>query len=189
MDYALNSLTAALFYPKITLGNTVKFADGFNDRIGVELDCEPMVLPVQHTAPPEAPRIVLRSRERGYLCELSLNRVNFHFQGHGLPPARLEQVFPSYRETLYHVISAMYDAFPKIDRTWWQEVMRTFGTNRTTLHGMPAARQLSRNEPPGSSAKFLLQGAHTTSLKKKRFWLESSTACSSSRFSPACRCS
>lgn len=69
------------------------------------------------------------------------------------------------------VIAAMYEAFPKINRTWWQEVMRTFGTNRTTLHGMPAARQLSRNEPPGSSAKFLLKGAHTNSLKKKRFWL------------------
>ncbi len=68
------------------------------------------------------------------------------------------------------VIGAMYDAFPKIDRNWWQEVMRTFGTNRTTLHGMPAARQLSRNEPPGHSAKFLLREPHRSLLKKKRFW-------------------
>jgi len=107
MDYPVNSITAALFYPRVPLEHGVAFANEFIQRTGSTLDYEPMVLPLREPVPPDAPRIVLRSRDSLFVCELALNRVNFHYYGHNGPPQSLERVFPRYREALYRVITAL----------------------------------------------------------------------------------
>jgi hypothetical protein len=40
------------------------------------------------------------------------------------------------------MLDAMYEAFPKISRDWWQEIAQTYGTNRMTIHGLPLADQM-----------------------------------------------
>ena len=51
------------------------------------------------------------------------------------------------------LLENMYDALPKLDRQWWQEITESFGTNRTTIYGLPLADQLQKDNP---NVRFLL---------------------------------
>ena len=116
MDLIVNSITSALFFPRLPIENGVRFANSFIERTGNSLDYEPMVLPLQQPAPPDAPRIVLRSRDRSFVCEFALNRVNFHYYNQNTPSQTLERFFPRYREALYRIISTLFEMSPDAPR-------------------------------------------------------------------------
>lgn len=61
----------------------------------------------------------------------------------------IHEEMPGYAELL----EEMYEAFPKIQREWWQTITTGIGPNRTTIHGLPLA---TPPEPAGSAhARFL----------------------------------
>lgn len=111
MSFPVNSLIAALFFPRLHIANGAALANEFIRRTGSELDHEPIVLPIGQPTPPEAPRIILRSRDRSYRLEFALTRVNFVYNHVGGPTSTLSTLFPRYRETLYHVIEGLYEQF------------------------------------------------------------------------------
>ncbi len=109
MRFPVNSLTSALFYSNVRIDNGIAFASDLIRLTGSALDYEPMVLPIQQPVPPDQPRIVLRSRDKMFVCEISLNRVYFHYHGNPNQPEALERMFPRYREAFYRILTALYE--------------------------------------------------------------------------------
>ena len=108
MRFPVNSLTSALFYSSIRIDNGVTFAGDLIRLTGSALDYEPVVLPIQQPVPPDHPRIVLRSRDKQFVCEISLNRAYFHYHGNPNQPEALERMYPRYREAFYRILTALY---------------------------------------------------------------------------------
>jgi hypothetical protein len=52
------------------------------------------------------------------------------------------------------LLEKMYEALPKLDRQWWQQITETYGANRTTIFGLPLADQLHKDSP---TVRFLLE--------------------------------
>lgn len=107
MSIIVGSVTSVMFYPKISIANGAVFATEFTERTGGVLDHEPIVLPFQQPAPPQAPRIVLRSRDGQFACEVAMDRVSFHYADRTGRSESIEGLFPRYREVLYRVITAL----------------------------------------------------------------------------------
>lgn len=138
MDYPVNNIMAGIFYPRVEMGNAAVFAGDFIKRTGDLLDGEPVVVPVNQPAPPEAPRVVLRGKTGGFVCEFARNRVNFHYHCRGQSPSTYEGLFPNYRKGLYSVITALAETLP--DKPVRLGFVVKF-VKRTSVDGSQALRQ------------------------------------------------
>lgn len=109
MSHPINNLTSVLFYPRLPISDYLEFARGFIERNDASLNFEPVILPIKGPVPPEAPRVVLRSKTSGFVCEFAINRVYFHFHVSNKNPVSIEELFPRYREALYRTLTALFE--------------------------------------------------------------------------------
>jgi len=99
-----NSVLSVLFFPPHDIPNKAGFVSNFLDFTRV-FDADPMILPIGN-APPPVPRIVLKSRDERYSCEIALDRLSFAYNDTRQQKRTLDGLYPEYRETLHHVIVA-----------------------------------------------------------------------------------
>ena len=163
MDLIVNSITSALFFPRLPIENGVRFANAFIERTGNALDYEPMVLPLQQPAPPDAPRIVLRSRDRSFVCEFALNRVNFHYYNQNSPTQTLERFFPRYREALYRIISTLYEMTPDAPRRMGFVIKLIKAANRNSSEALQA--EFLKTEAFDDAAESQMHFLHVLDLE------------------------
>lgn len=61
------------------------------------------------------------------------------------------------------LLERMYEQFPRLSPDWWQAITREFGSNRTTIYGLPLAEQLQTD----ASARFLLELQRTGGRRRR----------------------
>ncbi|MBN1943837.1 MAG: hypothetical protein JW849_11140 [Phycisphaerae bacterium] len=80
----------------------------------------------------------------------------------------VDEEMPGYDSLLEN----LYDAFPEISRTWWQEVAAGLGPNRVTLYGLPAGE----SETPSPAERYLQQ-IHQRKSRTRSGWIHIGLAC------------
>lgn len=82
-DLLLVRLQTALFLSTLDLTSKLDLATVIRDGSGALLDADPLILPVPADAPHEVPRLIQRSRDERWICQVAGNRLDIVFQ---LPP-------------------------------------------------------------------------------------------------------
>lgn len=80
MSIKLATELNVLVSPGIVLVDKIRFASEVNDLLGKIFTGEPLVIPLPEDAPPDVPRIILKSKEGEYLLQISLNQLHFLIQ-------------------------------------------------------------------------------------------------------------
>ncbi len=73
----------------------------------------------------------------------------------------INEEMPGYEELLEN----LYEAFPQISRTWWQDVTEGLGSNRVTIYGLPAGES-----DESSPAERYLQQIHRRKPLTRSDW-------------------
>lgn len=102
MQISVSSVLAVLFYPPYDVPNKASFVSNFLEYTKV-FDADPMILPIGN-APPPVPRIVMKSRDERYVCEVALDRLNLAYHDTRQQKRSLDTIYPEYREILHHVV-------------------------------------------------------------------------------------
>lgn len=98
MDFKLTKLQTALFVRGLDIAKYDKHLviAELRDKVGDVFDAEPIALPFPSDAPPEIPRILLRSNDGTYTCNLALNRVDIFRSVTQQEPEDLEGIFANH---------------------------------------------------------------------------------------------
>ncbi len=104
METFVQSILSALFFPPRDIPNKAAFVSGFLEQTRV-FDADPMILPMGN-APPPVPRIVMKSRDERYTCEIALEHLHFIYNDTRQQRRTLDSLYPEYRETLHRAVVA-----------------------------------------------------------------------------------
>lgn len=104
MQVSVRSVLSVLFFPPRDIANKAAFVSNFQDYAKV-FDADPMILPIGN-APPQVPRITMKSRDGRYACEVALDRLSFAYNDATDEKPTLEALYPKYRDILNHVVLA-----------------------------------------------------------------------------------
>jgi hypothetical protein len=77
----------------------------------------------------------------------------------------LDETTVGYEEFL----TALYDRFPRIDRSWWQQLASTYGPNRLTLHGLGPAAE---GQPSAAEQYLQRKGRRRKPARPPREYIE-----------------
>jgi len=102
MQVSTNQILSVLFFPPHDVQNKATFVSNFLGYTKV-FDADPMILPIGN-APPPVPRIVLKSRDERFVCEVALDRLNLAYNDARNQKRTLESLYPEYRDILHHVV-------------------------------------------------------------------------------------
>ena len=76
MDYKIRQIQFAAFPKNFSLSDKIKLAADLKVKTGNIFDGEPTILPLPIDAPLEIPRIILRSINGKYVCNISFQRID-----------------------------------------------------------------------------------------------------------------
>lgn len=97
----IKSIQAAIFSP-INLSDKLKVAQYIREGLNGILDGEPLIVPIPEDAPPEIPRIILKSKDGIYNCNVSTERIDLIFNEKSEPKLSLanakKQILPLFRK-------------------------------------------------------------------------------------------
>lgn len=79
MDFLVRSFQAA-FFGAIDIRDPLEVGHGVRSATGDLLDGEPLMLPLPSDAPSEIPRIVLKSKDERYSCNVSGDRLDLFYR-------------------------------------------------------------------------------------------------------------
>lgn len=96
----INSMQAAIFCSELLISNKEEFIYHVVQETNDFLKGEPTILPIPDDAPPEIPRIILKSKTYPYSCNFCKNRFDFFYKEQRKPDKTLEQVFPDFQKIL-----------------------------------------------------------------------------------------
>lgn len=91
MEFFVLGMEAALF-GRVVLGKKVQLAADLSNQLADLLDDEPVILPVPDDAPPDIPRIILKSKNGRYSVNIKLNNVSFKYTEKGKPANELQAI-------------------------------------------------------------------------------------------------
>lgn len=95
LEFSVVRATGAVFTPEFNIGNVLKIANLAMDLAGDRLDGEPTIMPLSQDAPPEIPRIILRSSDK--LLSFSVAPVRTSLEFRVPPEAMVDMIdYPSY---------------------------------------------------------------------------------------------
>jgi len=95
MQFLLNSIRIQLHSP-FDLTDALETARSLRSKLKGKLDGEPIVLPVPDSAPSDIPRILLRSKDGKYKCDVSSDRLRLSYSESDLPKYRLDEFNDDY---------------------------------------------------------------------------------------------
>lgn len=107
----LRSFQTAFFVGVLNLENKLKLA---SDIISISeniLEGDPAILPIPPDAPPEIPRIITKSKDERYTCNVSLNRIDLFFKPKGRDEQSLDIVSGEYLKLLLNLTSLLKENF------------------------------------------------------------------------------
>lgn len=101
----ISSMQAAIFCSELLISNKEEFIYHVVQETNDFLKGEPTILPIPDDAPPEIPRIILKSKTYPYSCNFCKNRFDFFYKEQEKPNKTLEEVFPNFRNILDRLIA------------------------------------------------------------------------------------
>ena len=96
----ISSMQAAIFCSELLISNKEEFIYHVVQETNDFLKGEPTILPIPDDAPPEIPRIILKSRTYPYSCNFCKNRFDFFYKEQRKLNKTSEEVFPDFRNIL-----------------------------------------------------------------------------------------
>ena len=96
----LKSFQTAFFSKSINLDNKLEFTSKLISASQGIFDGEPMILPIPSEVPSEVPRIIIKSKDKKYACNVSLNRIDLLFNPQEEDEKNIEIVKDQYYRLL-----------------------------------------------------------------------------------------
>jgi len=109
MEFFVARIQAALF-GKVVLGKKVQVTAELSNQLADLLDDEPVILPVPDDAPPDIPRIILKSKDGKYGGNINLNNVNFNYTEKGKPSKKLQGIHEEFLTNIGNFTKAIIKA-------------------------------------------------------------------------------
>jgi len=98
MDFYVSNLQTAIFITNLDFSNKIGFISQLNQETDNLFDGDPIILPIPNDAPPEVPRIILKSQDDSYTLNLCQNRVDLFYNERDLknfsPTHSLSELIP-----------------------------------------------------------------------------------------------
>ena len=107
----LNSFQVAFFCNNISFGNKLDYASKIIKATDEVFDGEPAILPIPVNAPPEIPRIVVRSKDKKFICNTSVNRVDLIFNPKNDTERDLSSIQNNYFDVLIQIINYLNEEY------------------------------------------------------------------------------
>jgi len=107
----LRSFQSALFVAVLNLENKLKLASDIISASKNILEGDPTILPIPPDAPPEIPRIITKSKDERYTCNVSLNRIDLFSKPKGRDEQSLDVVSGEYLKLLLNLTSLLKENF------------------------------------------------------------------------------
>jgi len=107
----LRSFQIALFVGVLNLENKLKLASDIISASEKLLEGDPTILPIPPDAPPEIPRIITKSKDERYTCNVSLNRIDLFFKPKERNEQSLDIVSGEYLKLLLNLTSLLRENF------------------------------------------------------------------------------
>ena len=95
MRYFVQGITAVLF-AGYNLTNKIEVANALNKRVRRVLDGEPVFFPISSDAPAEIPRIILESKDRRYVNNIAMDRLELIYNEQGKPRREIGDLREDY---------------------------------------------------------------------------------------------
>lgn len=109
MQIQLVSLQSVLFLTTIDLSNRLEAANLLSQGTSF-FDGPPTILPFPDDAPPEIPRIILKSKEENYVCNVTSNRIDFVFEDRKSESgSEIKDFEKQYFSNLHLLVKAVYN--------------------------------------------------------------------------------
>jgi len=107
----LRSFHITLFVGVLNLENKLKLASDIISASEKILEGDPTILPIPPDAPPEIPRIITKSKDERYTCNVSLNRIDLFFKPKGRDEQSLDIVSGEYLKLLLNLTNLLKENF------------------------------------------------------------------------------
>lgn len=107
----LRSFQVALFSNSISFNNKIEYASKLIAASDNIFDGDPAILPIPEGAPPEIPRIVVKSKDGKFICNTSINRVDLFFNPKKSEEADLGELKSVYLPSLRKVINFLNETY------------------------------------------------------------------------------
>jgi len=107
----LRSFQVALFSNMITLDNKIEYVSKLTTATNAVFDGEPTILPIPKDAPPEIPRVVVKSKDEKLICNTSINRVDLFFNPKKEIEMNLENVKSEYLTLLKQILNFLNETY------------------------------------------------------------------------------
>lgn len=107
----LRSLQVALFSNMMTFDSKIDYASKIIAASNGVFDGEPAILPIPNNAPPEIPRIVVKSKDEKYICNTSVNRVDLFFNPKKELETDLDRIKNEYLSALTKIINFLNETY------------------------------------------------------------------------------
>jgi len=105
-DFKVQKIQFALFPKNLDLTDKIKIANDLKSNAGGIFDGEPTILPLLNDAPPEIPRIILKSKDNVFSCNISNSRIDFFLQN-----ASAENNFEVVKKDYLLKVESLYKYF------------------------------------------------------------------------------
>ncbi len=96
----LRTMQAVLFTTPYSMEHKLDFASEFIKRTGKVFTADPNIVTAPQNAPPQVPRIEIRSPDQSHIAQFTKNRIVFIYQDTHNSKIPLGAGFPSFHETL-----------------------------------------------------------------------------------------
>ncbi len=107
----LRSFQVALFSNMISFDSKIDYASKIIAASGGIFDGEPAILPIPNNAPPEIPRIVVKSKDEKYVCNTSINRIDLFFNPRKDTEEDLSNIKKDYLSLLLKIINFLNETY------------------------------------------------------------------------------
>lgn len=107
----LRSFQVALFSNMMSFDSKIDYASKLIAASNGVFDGEPAILPIPNDAPPEIPRVVVRSKDEKYVCNTSVNRVDLFFNPKKEIEMDLGHIRNDYLSVLTKVINFLNETY------------------------------------------------------------------------------
>src|SRR3989344_5126864 len=100
----IQSVQIALFLATVDLTDRLLVASKINKKLDNFFNGQPVLLPIPNDAPPEIPRIILKTRDEEFSLQISASRVDLFFRNATNKDIKYQEVFVKLK-TMLNVFS------------------------------------------------------------------------------------
>lgn len=130
-DVNLKAIQFAVFFATLNLNDRINFVSEINKVTSNTFDGEPLLIPLPSDAPPEFPRIILKSKDEKLNLNISLGRIDLIFENKTAENLEVNEMFKSLSKLNKYIYDLVIKNFSgTINRLG---LIITFNSNKLNL--------------------------------------------------------